>query len=93
MKILNHLKNLTTFEKIWLSVFSTTILITTIIFSAMYTDWTSPWNIFLNWFLSPVSALTGIVCTVLCARGSYWNWTWGIAASLTYGIVAWQTGY
>jgi nicotinamide mononucleotide transporter len=59
----------------------------------MYTDWKSAWNIFLNWFLSPVSALTGVICVVLCARGSWWNWTFGIVNSIAYGIIAWQTGY
>ncbi len=89
----NALMSMTRFEKWWLGIFSSVIVATTIIFSVMYTDWSSPWNIVLNWILSPVSALTGVICVVLVARGSYWNWTFGIANSVLYGIVAWQTGY
>lgn len=86
-------QSMTKFEKWWLAIFSTAIVATTIVFSIMYTDWTSSWNIILNWILSPVSALTGVVCVVLVARGSWWNWTFGVANSLLYGVVAWQTGY
>lgn len=89
----NALLSMTRFEKWWLAIFSIAIISTTIVFSVMYTDWTSPWNIVLNWILSPVSALTGVVCVVLVARGSWWNWTFGVANSILYGLVAWQTGY
>lgn len=81
------------FEKVWLLVFSTIILATTVYFSYGSTKWDSPWSVILNWVISPVSALTGVVCVVLCAKGHIDNWIWGLVNSVTYGAVAWASGY
>ena len=86
--MIGFFKTLSKFEKLWLMIFSTVILATTICFSA-----TSTGNIVLNWVVSPISALTGVVCVVLCAKGHISNWTWGLINSITYGAVAWAAGY
>ena len=84
---------MTKFEKMWLVVFSTIILATTIIFSITGTAWNDWKSVTLNWVISPVSAITGVVCVVLCARGDIKNWVWGFVNSVTYGLVAWVSGY
>ena len=81
------------FEKIWLGVFSFVILAATVYFSITSTKWNSPWSIILNWVISPISALTGVVCVVLCAKGHIDNWIWGLVNSITYGAVALASGY
>jgi nicotinamide mononucleotide transporter len=86
-------KGLTKFEKIWLIIFSSVIVITTFYFSitgTKYNDWKS---IALNFVISPISALTGVFCVVLCAKGNISNWTWGLINSILYGLVAWVSGY
>ena len=85
--------SLSKFEKIWFAVFSSIILVTTLWFSytgTNYADWKS---ILLNWVVSPLSALTGVACVVLVAKGNINNWWWGLINSITYGIVAWVGGY
>src|SRR5574344_575091 len=86
-------KEMTRFEKLWLGIFSLIITSATIFFSVQYTDWTSWESVLINWFFSPVSAITGVACVVLAARGSYWTFATGTINSLFYGIVAWKTGY
>jgi nicotinamide mononucleotide transporter len=81
------------FEKIWLYSFSIIILFTTIYFSITGTNWSKFDNVVINWFFSPISALTGVACIVLAARGSYWNVPVGVINSIFYGIVAYKTGY
>lgn len=93
MWFIESFKNLNKFEKSWLSAFSAIIMLTTFYFSGTATDYTSWWSVLLNWVISPVSAITGVVCVVLCARGVKWNYIWGIVNSITYGIVAWVSGY
>jgi len=86
-------KSLTKFEKAWFIAFSSIILAATLWFSytgTNYQDWKS---ILLNWVVSPLSALTGVACVVLVAKGNINNWWWGLINSITYGIVAWVGGY
>lgn len=92
-RIIGFLKSLTRFEKIWLIVFSVAILLTTLVFSYLYTDYTNIWNILLNWVLSPLSALTGVLCVVLAAKGHIATWWVGLINSATYGLIAWLSGY
>jgi len=87
------LKTWSRFERVWLLVFMVLILVTTIIFSISGTDYTNLHSIVLNWIISPLSAITGILCVVLVARGSIWNYAWGVVNCITYGYLAYQTGY
>lgn len=88
----NSFKGLNTFEKNWLWIFSAIIVASTLYFSAT-TPTKDIWGWLLNWVLSPVSALTGVICVVLCAKGKIQNYWWGIINALTYGVVAWTAGY
>lgn len=82
------------FEKIWLVLFSLIILSTTVYFNLAFgVDWSDTEAVILNWVISPVSALTGIVCVVLVARGNIRNYAWGLINCLTYGYVAYRVGY
>ncbi len=81
------------FERIWLIVFLVLILATTIIFSIDGTDYSSAHSILLNWVITPLSSITGIICVVLVARGSIWNYPWGIVNCVAYGYLAYKSGY
>jgi nicotinamide mononucleotide transporter len=84
---------MTKFEKIWLSIFSTIILTSTFYFSYTGTEWSDWKSISLNWFISPVSALTGVICVILVARASIHNYSFGLVQSLLYGALCWISGY
>ncbi|MDR1704840.1 MAG: nicotinamide riboside transporter PnuC [Clostridiales bacterium] len=81
------------FEKIWFFSFLIIILAATIYFSVTGTDYTSLESILLNWAVSPVSAITGIFCVVLAAKGKISNWTYGVVNSILYGYLAYRSGY
>jgi nicotinamide mononucleotide transporter len=83
----------TKFEKIWLVVFLFLIVCVTVVFSISGTDYNNIKSILLNWVISPISAITGILCVVLVARGSIWNYAWGLVNCITYGFLAYQCGY
>jgi nicotinamide mononucleotide transporter len=83
----------TTFEKIWLVVFLVLVVGATIWFSIGGTDYTSWHSILLNWVISPASAISGIVCVVLVAKGKLANYWWGVVNCITYGYVAYMSGY
>jgi nicotinamide mononucleotide transporter len=85
--------NLNKFEALWLSIFSAIIIIVTLYFGFTGTNYKSWESIILNWLISPLSALTGVICVVLCAKGDITNYAWGIVNAITYGYVAWKTGY
>jgi nicotinamide mononucleotide transporter len=89
----NVFGEMTKFEKRWLGVFTLVILATTIYFSATGTNWGDWKNIVLNWIVSPVSAVTGVVCVLLVARGSIYNYSFGLVQSILYGLIAWVSGY
>ena len=80
------LKSWSKFEKIWLVVFLTLIIATTVVFSVNGTDYNSLHSILLIWVVSPISAITGILCVVLVARGSIWNYSWGVINCISYGV-------
>lgn len=81
------------FEIIWLVSFISIILTTTIIFSAANTDFTNMQSIFLNWFISPISALTGIISAILVAKGKISNYAWGLVNTVAYAYLAYMGGY
>lgn len=87
------LKNWTKFEKVWLVLFSILILATTVCFSLTGTDYGSTKSILLNWVISPISALTGIICVVLVAKGNIRNYYWGLINCVSYGYLAYESGY
>ena len=86
-------KPMTRFEKIWLTVFSIIILAATFYFSYTGTNWSDWQSISLNWIISPVSALTGVICVILVARASIHNYSFGLVQSLLYGLLCWVSGY
>jgi nicotinamide mononucleotide transporter len=87
------LRNWTRFEKIWLVTFGLLILAATVTFSLSGTNYNSTKSILLNWVVSPLSAITGIVCVVLVAKGSIRNYAWGVVNCITYGYLAYESGY
>jgi nicotinamide mononucleotide transporter len=84
---------MTKFEKVWLVIFSVLILAATVFFSATGTKWEDWKSIILNWVVSPISAWTGVVCVLLVARTSIYNYSFGLVQSVAYGLVAWVAGY
>jgi nicotinamide mononucleotide transporter len=87
------MKSWSKFEKIWLLSFLMVIVATTIYFSISGTDWASWKSVLLNWIISPASAISGIVCVVLAAKGKLSNYIWGVVNSIAYGYVAYMSGY
>lgn len=87
------MRNWTKFEKIWLVAFLIMVVGSTIYFSITGTDYTSLHNILLNWVIAPVSAISGIMCVVLVAKGKLSNYAWGTVNCITYGYVAYMSGY
>ena len=81
------------FEKIWLITFLLMVVGATIFFSYNGTDYSNWHSILLNWIISPLSAISGIVCVVLVAKGKLSNYIWGTINCLTYGYVAYMSGY
>jgi nicotinamide mononucleotide transporter len=88
-----NLKDWNKFERAWLFSFLTIIVAATIYFSATGTDYSKTENIVLNWVVSPLSAVTGMLCVVLAAKGKISNWTYGIVNSILYGYLAYRSGY
>ena len=87
------MKNWTKFEKAWLITFLIMVVGSTIYFSITGTDYTSWHSILLNWVIAPVSAISGILCVVLVAKGKLSNYIWGTINCITYGYVAYMSGY
>jgi nicotinamide mononucleotide transporter len=87
------MKNWSKFEKVWLFSFLITVVGATIYFSVGGTDWANWESILLNWVISPASAVSGIVCVVLVAKGKISNYAWGVVNCITYGYVAYMSGY
>lgn len=50
-------------------------------------------SIILNFVISPISAVTGIVCVLLVAKGKITNYVWGLINAITYGYIAYKCGY
>lgn len=81
------------FEKIWLISFLVIIIAATVYFSLTGTDYSNFQSIILNWVISPVSAISGIFCVVLAAKGKISNWMYGVLNSILYGYLAYRSGY
>jgi len=94
MKIFDiDFKHWNKFEKVWLIVFLVIILMATVYFSYSGTDYNKIESILLNWVISPLSAISGIFCVVLAAKGKISNWVYGIVNSVLYGYLAFHSGY
>lgn len=93
MSIVSDLQRLNSNEKRWLQLFLFIIISSTCWFSAQGTNWDSPSSILLNWFISPISAISGVLCVVMVAKGLLSNWIWGLVGSTSYGLLAWTSGY
>lgn len=89
---MNLLKEFSKFEKIWVSIFTLMIMATTLYFSFTMTDYTSMSSVLLNLVISPVSAIAGIFCVVLCAKGKISTFIWGTLNTITYGYIAYVGG-
>jgi nicotinamide mononucleotide transporter len=87
------MKSWTIFEKVWLVIFLLMVVGATVYFSINGTDYSNWHSILLNWVISPLSAITGIVCVVLVAKGKISNYAWGVINCITYGYVAYMAGY
>jgi len=81
-------QQLNQFERIWVSVFVAITVATTVIFSVQGTDYASPISVLLNWVISPLAAISGLVCVVLAAKGKIGTYYWGIPNAILYGIIA-----
>lgn len=82
------------FEKIWIVIFSALILGTTVVSNVMAKVPLSLTSTsLLNWIVAPLSALTGIICVVLVAKGKISNYGWGLINVVTYAYIAWKAGY
>lgn len=93
MSIRSDLQKLSVNEKRWLQLFLFIIISSTCWFSAQGTDWYSLRSIMLNWVISPLSAISGVLCVVMVAKGLLSNWIWGLIGSASYGLLAWTSGY
>lgn len=87
------MKNWSLFEKIWLVTFLIMVVGATVYFSIGGTDYNNWHSILLNWVISPASAISGILCVVLVAKGKISNYAWGVVNCVTYGYVAYMSGY
>ena len=80
------------FEKI-LVCFITTIIMSSTFYFSYITPYETFFDIILNWIISPVAAITGIVCVVLVAKENITNYYWGIINAIMYGAISWYSGY
>lgn len=80
------------FEKVLVSFITTIIMGSTFYFSYI-TPYETFFDVILNWIISPVAAITGIVCVVLVAKENITNYYWGIVNAIMYGAISWYSGY
>jgi len=80
-------------ERWWLACFMLMVVGSSCYFSWGATDWASWYSITLNWLISPVSAISGVLCVVMVAKGLLSNWIWGLMSTASYGLIAWTSGY
>lgn len=76
------------FEKLWVTLFTLLILTATCYYSYTATND----DFWLNWVISPISAITGVVCVVLVAKRKISTYIWGTVNCITYGYVAYKGG-
>lgn len=93
MQLREDLQRLNSIERWWLAIFLVVICCSTMWFSLQGTDWSRWQSIVLNWLVSPISAISGVLCVVMVAKGLLSNWFWGLISALTYGLIAWTSGY
>ena len=91
--MIKNLKKLKKFERIWIITFFVLILGTTIFFSFDETNFKDVNSIILNFIISPISAITGIVCVLLVAKGKISNYVWGLINAIAYGYISYKCGY
>ena len=91
--LLADLQRLSRNERYWLWLFLAVILTTTVWFSASATQWDSASSVLLNWLVAPLSAISGVLCVVLVAKGLLSNWVWGLISTSSYGLIALTSGY
>lgn len=91
--LIKWLKQCTRFERIWFSLFTVIIIAVSVYFSLSGTKWGDARSVILNWIISPVSALAGIITVILCAKGNINNYLFGIVNAAAYGAIAWVSGY
>jgi len=75
--IRDYFDNWTTFEKVWLLVFTTAGFVL--------------WNTWNGTIIGLAALLTGMVTVVLVAKGSIWNYPIGFVNVALYGWIAWQS--
>lgn len=88
-----NIKQWSKYERIWLISFTLIILSITVVFSASNTDYGNIQSVILNWVISPISALSGIVCAILAAKGKISSCIWGIVYAASYAYIAYMGGY
>jgi nicotinamide mononucleotide transporter len=74
-------------EKGWLILFTIAITTATLYFS-IGSD-----NIVLDWIISPISAITGIFCVVMAAKGKVSTYLWGIVNSILFAYISFVAGF
>ena len=64
----NIYKSMNLMERAWVILFCVALVASTLAFSITGTDWNKSESIILNWGISPISAITGVLCVVWCSR-------------------------
>jgi len=80
-------EKLTTFEKGWLAIFTIAITLATLYFSI------GSQQILLDWIISPISAITGIFCVVMAAKGKISTFYWGIVNTALFAYLSFVAGF
>lgn len=84
LKTSPKVKDWTLWEKIWITVSTTAIIIASIL------TWDST-NLGASW-TALISSVSGIICVVLVAKGRTSNYFWGIVNASLYGYAAYSWG-
>lgn len=82
LKTQPKVKDWSTWEKIWVTVSTTAIIIASIM------TW-DPTNLLASW-AALISSVTGIICVVLVAKGRTSNYLWGVVNAALYGYAAYS---
>lgn len=82
--------DLSNYEKTWMVSFLLIIFTVTLYSGLMSTDYGSLESVMLNLLISPISAITGIICVLLVAKGKITNYAWGIVNVITYSYISFR---
>ena len=82
-----------TFEKWWIGIFLGAIGITTLYFSITGTNYNNINSILLNFVISPIAAITGVLCVVYTAKKHIVSYIFGVVNCVAYGYVAYKMGF